>query len=91
MVAAVFEAEMSAEQASDLARRMDEGRPTRPADVLVATLLYDGVLARLVAVWNSRDALDRYLATTSVPRGQELMRKVGVEPRVTFVDVLEHA
>jgi hypothetical protein len=49
------------------------------------------VLARLVAVWNSRDALDRYLATTSVPRGQELMRKVGVEPRVTFVDVLEHA
>jgi len=91
MVAAVFEAEMSAQQAGDLARLMGEGRPTRPADVLVATLLYDGVLARLVAVWNSRDALDRYLAMTSVPRGQELMRKVGVEPRVAFVDVLEHA
>ena len=82
---------MSAEQAGELARLMDEGRATRPADVLVATLLYDGVLARLVAVWNSRDALDRYLATTSMPRGQELMRKVGVDPRVTFLDVLDHA
>jgi len=82
---------MSAEQAGELARLMDEGRATRPADVLVATLLYDGVLARLVAVWNSRDALDRYLATTSMPRGPELMRKVGVDPRVTFLDVLDHA
>ncbi len=91
MVAAVFEAEMDAELAGELARLMDEGRPTRPAGVLVATLLYDGVLARLVAVWSSRDALDRYLASTPVPRGLELMRKVGVEPSVTFVDVLEHA
>jgi hypothetical protein len=40
MVAAVFEAEMDAGQAGDLARLMDEGRPTRPAGVLVATLLY---------------------------------------------------
>lgn len=91
MAAALFEAEMTAGQASELARLMDEGRPTRPADVLMATLLYDGALARLVAVWSSREALDHYLAGTPVPRGLELMRKVGVEPRVTFVDVLEHA
>jgi hypothetical protein len=51
MVAAVFEAELDAHQAAGLARLMDEGRPTRPAGVMTATLLYDGSLARLVAVW----------------------------------------
>jgi len=91
MAAAIFEAELSAEQAVDLARLMDEGRPTRPAGVVVATLLYDSSLGRLVAVWQSRDVLDAYLAETDVPRGLELMRKVGVEPRMTIVDVLEHA
>jgi len=89
--AAIFEAELSAEQAADLARLMDEGRATRPTGVVVATLLYDGSLGRLVAVWQSRDVLDAYLAEADVPRGLELMRKVGVEPRVTIVEVLEHA
>ncbi|HEU0246042.1 MAG TPA: hypothetical protein VFR38_03070 [Gaiellaceae bacterium] len=82
---------MSAKQAADLARLMDEGRPTRPAGVAVATLLYDGSLGRLVAVWQSRDVFDAYLAETDVPCGLELMRKIGVKPRTTVVDVLEHA
>jgi hypothetical protein len=42
-------------------------------------------------VWKSRDALERYLATADVPRGAELMRKVGAEPTMSIVDVLEHA
>lgn len=42
-------------------------------------------------MWQSRDVLDAYLAETDVSRGLELMRKVGVEPRMTIVDVLEHA
>jgi quinol monooxygenase YgiN len=91
MVAAVFEAELDSGQAAALARLMDEGRPTRPEGVLTATLLYDGSRARLVAVWKSRDALERYLATADVPRGAELMRKVGAEPTMSVVDVLEHA
>ena len=91
MVAAIFEAELDSGRAADLARLMDEGRPTRPQGVLTATLLYDGSRARLVAVWKSRDALERYLAAAGVPRGEELMRKVGAEPTTTIVDVLEHA
>jgi hypothetical protein len=91
MAAAVFEAELSREQAERLAELMDEGRPTRPSGVLSATLLWDGAVGRLVAVWESREALERYVATTEVPRGRELMRKVGVEPIMTVVDVLEHA
>ncbi len=89
MAAAIFEAALSAEQAEQLARLMEEGRPTRPAGVLVATLLYDGERGRLVAIWKSRDDLERYLAETEVPRGRELMRAVGAEPVMSVVDVLD--
>lgn len=89
MVAAIFEARLSPEQALRLAELMQEGRPTRPAGVLTALLLVEGDLTRLVAVWKDRDTLDRYLAVTRVPRGTELMRRVGAEPTVRVVDVLE--
>jgi quinol monooxygenase YgiN len=89
MVAAIFEAKLSREQAERLAELMQEARPTRPGGVLTAVLLVEGELTRLVAVWKDRDALDRYLSTAAVPRGVELMRKVGGEPAVSVVEVLE--
>ena len=89
MVAAVFEARMSRDQAERLAALMQKGRPTRPEGVLTAGLLVDGDLVQLVAFWKDREALDHYLATAEVPRGTELMRKVGVEPELRIVEVLE--
>jgi hypothetical protein len=89
MAAAIFEAVLTAEQARDLARLMEEGRPTRPVGVITVALLYDGDRGQLIAIWKSRDALEQYVSETEVPRGRELMRKVGVEPTMTIVDVLE--
>jgi hypothetical protein len=89
MVAAVFEARMGREQAERLAELMQEGRPTRPAGVITAGLLVDGDLVRLVAFWTDRETLDAYLAEAPVPRGTELMRKVGAEPELRIVEVLE--
>jgi hypothetical protein len=89
VIAVVFEAELSREQAEELARLMDEGRPTRPAGVQTASLLYDGGTARLIAYWQDADTLNRYLAETPVPRGQELMRRVGAEPTMRIVEVLD--
>ena len=80
---------MTPEQAKELARLMDEARPTRPGGVETALLEYQSGRARLVAVWKDADTLDRYLAEAPVPRGTELMRKVGVEPEVQRFDVLE--
>jgi len=84
-----FEAPMTRDQAEQLATLMQEARPSRPTGVLKALLEFDDGRGRLVAVWNDRDTLDRYLAEVSVPRGTELMRQVGLEPEVRRFDVLE--
>ncbi len=89
MVAAIFEAAMSREQSARLAELMQEARPTRPAGVVSAALLVDGERVQLVAFWQDRATLDEYLATAGVPRGTELMRKVGVEPELRVVEVPE--
>jgi hypothetical protein len=89
LVAAIFEARMSGAQAEQLAELMREGKATRPAGVVTAALLVDDDLVRLVAFWQDRETLDRYLADAPVPRGTELMRKVGVEPTMTIVAVPE--
>ena len=89
MVAAIFEASMSREQAERLAELMQEARPTRPGGVLTAALLVEGEAVQLIAFWKDRGAFDRYLSTVDAPRGTELMRKVGVEPELRIVDVLE--
>jgi hypothetical protein len=84
-----FEAEMTAEQAAELARLMEGGRATRPAGVVTALLEYSNGRGRLLAVWRDAETLDRYLAAAEVPRGVELMRKVGLEPDVRRFDVLD--
>jgi hypothetical protein len=89
MVAAVVEAHMGRKQAGRLALLMQEGRSSRPDGVVTAALLVDGDLVRLVAFWRDRETLERYLAEAQVPRGTELMRKVGAEPELAIVDVLE--
>ena len=89
MVAAIFEAKMSREQAEQLAELMEEHRPTRPAGVVTAALLVYGDDVRLVAIWRDRETLQEYLDSGAVPRGTELMRKVGVEPELRIVDVLD--
>jgi hypothetical protein len=88
-VVAIFEATMSRPQAEQLADLMREARPTRPEGVITASLEVEGEAVRLVAYWRDRATLDAYLATVDVPRGVELMRKVGIEPAWRVVDVLE--
>lgn len=86
-----FEAELTRAQAEQLAELMAEGRPTRPEGVLAASLEYhdhDG-RARLVAIWRDRQTLERYLDEAPMPRGTELVRRVGAEPVVTRFEILE--
>ena len=89
MVAALFEATMSRRQAEQLAELMREARPTRPEGVVTAALLVEGEAVQLVAFWRDRETLNAYLATVDVPRGVELMRKVGCEPEWRIVEAME--
>jgi len=89
IVAAVFEATMSRDKAEQLAELMGEARPTRPEGVVTAALQVEGEAVQLIAYWCDRETFDAYLETVDVPRGVELMRKVGVEPDWRVVDVLE--
>jgi hypothetical protein len=84
-----FEADMSAEQAAQLASLMEEGRPTRPEGVVTALLEFANGRGRLLAAWRDAETLDRYLAEAEVPRGVELMRKIGLEPEIRRFDVLD--
>jgi hypothetical protein len=84
-----FEAEMTTEQADQLAGLMEEGRPTRPEGVVTALLEYADGRGRLIAVWRDAETLDRYLTEADVPRGVELMRKVGLEPEIRRFDILD--
>jgi hypothetical protein len=68
---------------------MREGRATRPEGVITAALTVDGENVQLVAYWRDRETFDRYIATGVVPRGRELMRRVGVEPEMRVVETLE--
>lgn len=80
---------MTAEQARQLAELMSTGRSTRPEGVVIASLEYRDEHARLVAIWRDERTLTSYLAQAPVPRGTELMRKIGVEPTVIRFDVLD--
>ena len=84
-----FEADMTDEQAAALAVLMEQGRATRPEGVVTALLEYTDGRGRLLAVWRDAETLDRYLAEAEVPRGVELMRKIGLEPEIRRFDVLD--
>lgn len=84
-----FEADMTAEQAEELARLMEQGQPTRPEGVVTALLEYADGHGRLLAVWRDAETLERYLAEADVPRGVELMRTIGLEPEIRRFAVLD--
>ena len=59
--------------------------------MVLAALHLEGEQAALVAYWETREALEAYLATGETPRGTAIMREVGVEPTVRIVDVPQFA
>jgi hypothetical protein len=89
VVAAIFEASVDRDQAERLADLMRKGRDTRAEGVRIASLLYENGVAQVIAIWESKDTLDRYVSAVPVPKGVELFRTIGVEPRFRVVEVLE--
>jgi hypothetical protein len=87
--AAIFEATMTRDQALHVAQLIRDAKARRPQGVLEVRLYVDGEVGRLVSLWESRERLEDYLAEAEVPRGTELMRAAGLEPKVWVADVFE--
>jgi hypothetical protein len=91
VVAAIFEAEMTREQADRLVGLMRENLGQRAPAVLGAMVFYENGKAQLIAVWESEEAWERYRSSVEEPRAAEFMREVGAEPTLRVVPVLEWA
>jgi len=89
VIAAVFEAKLTREQAEQLVELMRAGHATRPPAVISTALMLDGEDAQLIAFWPDRASYDAYVASVAAPRGVEFMRRVGAEPTVRIVDTLQ--
>ncbi len=67
------------------------GKP-RPPGWKQALLLQDSEdpeLHRLSTTWESRDVLDKYRSSTTVPVAFALFRSVGVEPKIHIFQIQE--
>jgi hypothetical protein len=89
VIAVVFEAKLSREQAEQLVELMREGHATRPPAVISTALMLDDGDAQLIAFWPDRESFDAYVASVPAPRGVEFMRQVGAEPTVRVVETLQ--
>lgn len=51
----------------------------------------DGSAWRIMTIWNSRDELEAYRASTDTPEGVRIFRSVGAEPTLKIFEVVAHA
>ena len=66
-----------------LVRLLRSSRADRPTAIVSRLLWCEGETAHLIALWESRDALDRYLATAELPAVTETLATLGAQaPRI---------
>jgi hypothetical protein len=91
MIAVVHEVRLAAEQRDKLMRLLRSCRADRPGAVVARLLWWEGDMAHLIALWESRDALDRYLATAEVPPATEMLATLGAQAPPRIVEVAEYS
>jgi hypothetical protein len=89
MIAVVHDLWLEQAQLRSLARLLGDDRENRPRAVRAHLLWHDGDQAQLIALWENRDALDRYLAAAEVfpvsERLSSLLRQT-TTPRIVEID-----
>jgi hypothetical protein len=90
VIAVVQEARLAPEQRDNLMRVFRSNRVRRPKAVVARLLWCEGEIVHLIALWESRDALDRYLATVEVPPVTEMLATLGAQASPRIVEVAEY-
>jgi hypothetical protein len=93
MVMTVLEAPVSRQQWSVLAQTFQEwlGPQYFPPQLVQSLLVQsasDPEVWQIVAIWQSRDALEEYRRSVVMPGGVLLFRSVGADPILTIYDVV---
>jgi quinol monooxygenase YgiN len=88
VIAVVHDVSLDQAQLRALARLLRDNRDSRPDAVVARLLWHDGRQAQLIAIWESRDALDRHLATAAAaPISEMLSPLLGETPPPRIVEI----
>jgi quinol monooxygenase YgiN len=83
VIAVVHEVRLAPAQTDALVRLLRSSRAERPTAIVARLLWCEGETVHLIALWESRDALDRYLATAELPAVAEMPAMLGAQtPRI---------
>ena len=88
MIAVVHEVRLAPAQQDALVRLLRSSRAERPTAIVAHLVWCEGDTVHLVALWESRDALDRYLATAELPAVTKMLATLGAQTRI--VEVAEY-
>jgi hypothetical protein len=90
VIAVVHELRLEEDQRRELVDLLRSSRDRRPKAIIARLLWCEGKMVHLLALWESRDALDRYLATTEAPPVTEMHTLLGAEVLPRIVEVGEY-
>ncbi len=96
MIVTMLEAPVEEDQSDGLVSRFQAAGGSLPSFIIESSLLRaaDTDMWKMVTVWESREALDGYLASVETPEGVLMFRAAGAEPARTVFEVaarLDHS
>jgi hypothetical protein len=90
VIAVVYEVRLTPARKDTLVRLLRSSGADRPTAIVGHLLWYEGETAHLIALWESRDALDRSLATAGLPAVTEILAMLDAQASPRIVEVAEY-
>ncbi len=93
MIVSMLEANVEEARTEELVSQFEASGESLPQPIVESFLLHDAgsEMWRIVTVWESRNALDRYRASVDTPGGVLMFQAAGAEPTLTVFEVKRHA
>ena len=90
MIAVVHEVRLAPAQQDALVRLLRSSHGERPAAIVARLVWCEGETVHLIALWESRDALDRYLENAEAPAVTEMLAMLGAQAPPRIVEGAEY-
>ena len=93
MIVTQLEARVSPEKSDILKTAFEKSLQHLPSAIDRSYLVQDRTdndVWRVITIWKSREALQRYRESVETPEGVLMFRQAGAEPTLTISDVIRH-